>query len=252
MENNKPEKIGVTRREKRKQERDRKNSTQTVVKDANMLNMADPGSTTAARAEGAQSSGPPTKELPTIIGLDVSAVLQEEIGTEGLETIRVLEEKLTIHSDKIISSITSMKTEVIAYVEDKLSDMKKELEEMRGKISVLCTSDATLTRKCEELREENRKLQEEIHSIKHREEKQFEPEVSLVLYGIPETENEDVEETVETILLAVAEDPDGMVRAERIQSRNGRPGVIKLEMIDVESKVKLLRKKNEIREQVGL
>ncbi|KAL7384167.1 hypothetical protein ABVT39_025537 [Epinephelus coioides] len=73
----------------------------------------------------------------------------------------------------------------------------------------------------------------------------YDPDVSIIIFGLRYEEGEDVTELVKELLTEGLQwdSPHGIVAAERLRERGGRPGVIKVELGSVQDKVDVLRKK---------
>lgn len=81
--------------------------------------------------------------------------------------------------------------------------------------------------------------------------KPFDPDVSLVVIGLPQTEGEDVEAKVKQLLCdGLRCDPvPKLVATERVRARGGRQhGLVKVELQTVQDKVDVLRRKSKLRD----
>lgn len=80
--------------------------------------------------------------------------------------------------------------------------------------------------------------------------KPFDPDVSLVIVGLPQEEGEDVEAKVKVLLReGLRCDPvPKLVAVERVRPRGRQPGLVKAELQTVQDKVAVLRRKSKLKD----
>ena len=89
----------------------------------------------------------------------------------------------------------------------------------------------------------------EIRKIQDKMMVEFDPQVTIVAQGLPVSPNEDMITQAKTLVNRALNEPDvPVIRATRLPSRNNRPGLVKIEVDSLDSKLKLLRKKFELKE----
>ena len=71
----------------------------------------------------------------------------------------------------------------------------------------------------------------------------FNPEVTIVASGLGYSQGEDILAKAKDLIANGVHLETQVVNAERTQSREGRPGIVKIEFLDVDSKVQVLRAK---------
>lgn len=76
--------------------------------------------------------------------------------------------------------------------------------------------------------------------------KQFDPEVTLIAQGVPMSDGEIPQDIASNILSDIGLPDMEIVRAKRLTPRNGKPGLFKIELHDLESKICALRHKYDI------
>lgn len=73
---------------------------------------------------------------------------------------------------------------------------------------------------------------------------EYDPKMTLIASSLPVERNENILNEAKTIVNRVLREPNiPVVRAKRLESRNGHPGLVKIQVDTEENKVKLLRKK---------
>ena len=81
---------------------------------------------------------------------------------------------------------------------------------------------------------------------------EFDPDSTLIAQGIPVTADQDILEEAKKLVHDVLNEPDVQVaRAIRLPSRNDKPGIVKIQVKDTDTKVRVLRKKSLLGETEG-
>ena len=79
---------------------------------------------------------------------------------------------------------------------------------------------------------------------------QFDPERSVIIFGLHETVSEDITNKISSLIKNGLKLPDVVpLASKRLQSRNDKPGAVKVEFKDLDDKVKALRAKQKLKEQ---
>ena len=77
--------------------------------------------------------------------------------------------------------------------------------------------------------------------------KPFENDVTLIAFGVKTSQNENIETKAKEIVdEGLGMDPNLVVRAVRTPGRNNKPGLVKMEMVDLNAKVEALRRKRNL------
>lgn len=92
-------------------------------------------------------------------------------------------------------------------------------------------------------------MEAKIDRVKDKTNTRFDPDVSVIISGIYCEEGENIMSLVKDLLTKGLqwESPHGVVAAERLRERGGRPGVIKVEFGSVQDKVDVLHKKQRLK-----
>ena len=92
---------------------------------------------------------------------------------------------------------------------------------------------------------ENRVVQIEKHF-------EFNPEVTVVIQGLTETPGENLQHKTESLVHNSLGKPEiPVVRSKRLTSRNGYPGLVKMEFRNLEDKKRVLRAKRSLKQVAG-
>lgn len=93
------------------------------------------------------------------------------------------------------------------------------------------------------------KMEQKI-SEKEAKKKSFDPDVSVIIVGLPQSEGEDLMAKVNN-LLHVGLGCDTVLcpaAVERVRTRGDRPGLVKVELSSVQEKVTVLRRKSKLKD----
>lgn len=139
-----------------------------------------------------------------------------------------------------IKGLRNAMEKVISENQEKMKrDLDKAVSDMRAnldtEVGILCA------------RMEQIELKMERNAIPA---KRFEPDVSLIIVGLIQEENEDIEAKIRDLLeegLQVHPMPE-LVAAERIQARGTKPGIVKVELKSSKEKVSVLRRKARLKD----
>ncbi len=147
-----------------------------------------------------------------------------------------MERQVNTRVDKLRGTMEKMMAEnkdaVLKEIEKATKDMKANLDTELG---ILCARMAKLERKISE---------------KEAKKKSFDPDVSLIFVGLPQSEGEDLMAKVKDLLhVGLGCDTTLCPAAvERVRARGDRPGLVKVELSSVQEKVSVLRRKSKLKD----
>ncbi len=76
---------------------------------------------------------------------------------------------------------------------------------------------------------------------------EFDPDVTIVAINLPEKETEELDETVKRLLTEIEHPDITVVRCRRLQSRGGKPGIVKVQFTSRDVKIAILRSKRKLK-----
>ena len=144
---------------------------------------------------------------------------------------------------KINANILTSEKNITKKINDEVGKLKKHFKQeldnaMRKMYNYVDQEIATVVRRMEEL--ENKPQN-----------KQFDTSTTLVATKVPYEPDEDVKDKAERLVKVGLLSPTvEVVNAMRTPTRNGRPGILKIELKDEQTKIELLRKKSTLKDDV--
>ncbi len=171
--------------------------------------------------------------------------------TEKLDTgLKSMETKLTDMNKKIASVETNVDQKIDGLRDSVNADIRGLREEIKKEVKDRVDDEVGGVKgEIQQLREKLEETEKEMNRLKCIVDVPFPPEQSLVLYGVPEYENETEYDTVSWLFKEVLEVPVTIVAAMRIKSKDSeRLGVIKVQLETTAQKIDILRAKKRCEE----
>jgi DNA-binding Lrp family transcriptional regulator len=161
------------------------------------------------------------------------------------EEQRALRDSLEARLNNISKGIKETCKEIVDGIKEEFqlefSKMNNILDVMEGKLSSLQ----------KELKEETISLRARIERVEERAatvKPDFDPEVTVVCYGLGFEEEENLEEKVRRMISGGLHLDLDVVATMRTPTINGRPGIVKIELKNLEEKITMLRNKSKLSE----
>lgn len=162
--------------------------------------------------------------------------LQTDMEKQVNARIDSMEKQVNSRVDKLRGSLEKMMAEnqnaVLKEIEKATKDMNTNLD---TEVGILCARMEKMELKISE-KEEKRKS--------------FDPDVSLIVVGLPHSEGEDLMAKVNELLHVGLGCETALTPAavERVRARGDRPGLVKVELSSAQEKVSVLRRKSELKD----
>ena len=133
--------------------------------------------------------------------------------------------------ENLSASITSMHHEL-------QDTMEKRFSELHMKID---NETCILSTRMDDMEVRIKRIEDTAHNITR---EPFHPDVTIVAFGVVQNSNEDTKELAMKIIQATGIDRVPVVRALRLGARNGKSGVIKIELASKDDKIEILKNKH--------
>lgn len=158
-----------------------------------------------------------------------------------LEEFRKLNLKIDSNNQELTASINNLQitlTALVAQSEERMTEkMEKQANELRSQFDL----EIGHIRASLSLAETN--LNKRIKRT------EFDPDVSIVVFGLPFAEGENVVLRVEALIESLECDPvPRIVAAQRLAPRDQKPGLIKVELASTDDKIAVLRRKKALKD----
>ncbi len=155
---------------------------------------------------------------------------------EVKNTVETLEQKVDVKIQAVKESITEE-------MDTKLAEAKEEI-----KTFLLSEMEDHLTKRLSDMglsqiTAKNAELEESMSNIQRILDKPFDPDRSVVVYGLGIKKDHTLDTTVQWLLETVLQVTVKPRHYEQTDSRNGKPGVIKIELANAFDKIAVLRAK---------
>lgn len=165
--------------------------------------------------------------------------MNEDYG-ELKKLITSLSSKVDSKFDKIANQIQEITDKLMKKLDEKIQESRQEL---MNEINALGERVAALER----TRADQSSTAGDIADVKAVIE--FEPDTTVVAINMAnENEEEDITDAARRLVEATGEEDIEVVRATRLGARNGKPGVVKIQVPSKEDKIRLLRGKRNLKE----
>ncbi len=150
--------------------------------------------------------------------------------------INALSAKVDSKFDKLSKQITQVKTDVLNEVETRIKTARDEL----------LVDIAGLTARIEALEGERDTAvadQSDIRAVA-----EFDPEYTVVAVNLPSPDDEDLTDTVSRMLQTLDVDDDIVSRTHRLRGRDGKLGLVKVQVKSKNAKIEVLRAKRRLKD----
>ena len=157
---------------------------------------------------------------------------------------------------KRIETINQMFSSFEVRISAKCDDIKKDVDTVKNELKdEMALQLGVLNSKIESL--EERLVKVELghanisggaQSLPPRHHKDFDPEVTIVVTGLRYDTGEDLNAKVHSLLTTLNLGELDVVQVMRTKWRNGKPGIVKMQMASLEDKLSVLRAKMQLRE----
>ncbi|KAL7374830.1 hypothetical protein ABVT39_007749 [Epinephelus coioides] len=163
--------------------------------------------------------------------------------THELKALNAKMDRMQTAVEKQVNSkIDKLRGVVEKLIAENQDALKKELEKVVKELHI--NFDLEVGILCARME----KIEQHIEK-KATQNKRFDPDVSLIIAGLPQEDNEDLKAKVEDLLLVGLEcypEPE-LVAVEHIRARGRQPGLVKVELRSTQEKVAVLRRKPKLK-----